>query len=83
MICFVKLNIKLLKIVKKKCRPHLQSSQSNNNMALSAAGYARGSVNPIPTGCCHVTLIHGLIPPMAGRNRVNTVMSQEIGPQEF
>ena len=27
-------------------------------------------VNPIPTGCCHVTLIYGLIPPMAGRNRV-------------
>ena len=25
--------------------------------------------NPIPTGCCHVTLIYGLIPPMAGRNR--------------
>ena len=25
---------------------------------------------PIPTGCCHVTLIYGLIPPMAGRNRV-------------
>ena len=28
------------------------------------------SFNPIPTGCCHVTLIYGLIPPMAGRNRV-------------
>ena len=27
-------------------------------------------VNPIPTGCCHVTLIYRLIPPMAGRNRV-------------
>ena len=26
--------------------------------------------NPIPTGCCHVTLINGLILPMAGRNRV-------------
>ena len=26
--------------------------------------------NPIPTGCCHVTLIFGLIPPNAGRNRV-------------
>ena len=29
-----------------------------------------GDLNPIPTGCCHVTLIYGLIPPMAGRNRV-------------
>ena len=28
--------------------------------------------NPIPTGCCHVTLIYGLIPPMAGRNRVKS-----------
>ena len=28
-------------------------------------------LNPIPTGCCHVTLIYGLIPPMAGRNMVN------------
>ena len=28
--------------------------------------------NPIPTGLGHVTLIYGLIPPMAGRNRVNT-----------
>ena len=27
-------------------------------------------VNPIPTGLGHVTLIYGLIPPMAGRNRV-------------
>ena len=27
-------------------------------------------VNPIPTGCCHVILIYGLILPMAGRNRV-------------
>ena len=23
------------------------------------------------TGCCHVTLIYGLFPPIAGRNRVN------------
>ena len=30
----------------------------------------KSSLNPIPTGCCHVTLIYGLIPPMAGRNRV-------------
>ena len=28
------------------------------------------SLNPIPTGLGHVTLIYGLIPPMAGRNRV-------------
>ena len=27
-------------------------------------------LNPIPTGLGHVTLIYGLIPPMAGRNRV-------------
>ena len=27
--------------------------------------------NPISTGLGHVTLIYGLIPPMAGRNRVN------------
>ena len=27
--------------------------------------------NPIPTGLGHVTFIYGLIPPMAGRNRVN------------
>ena len=26
--------------------------------------------NPILTGCGHVTIIYGLIPPMAGRNRV-------------
>ena len=28
-------------------------------------------LNPIPTGCCHVILIYGLIPPSARRNRVN------------
>ena len=27
-------------------------------------------INPIPTGLGHVTLIYGLIPPKAGRNRV-------------
>ena len=27
-------------------------------------------LNPIPTGLGHVTLIYGLIPPMAGGNRV-------------
>ena len=34
-------------------------------------------LNPIPTGLGHVTLIYGLIPPMAGRNRVkpNFVLS--------
>ena len=31
--------------------------------------------NPILTGCCHVTLIYGLIPPMAGRNRVKGAFS--------
>ena len=29
-------------------------------------------LNPIPTGLGHMTLIYGLIPPMAGRNRVKT-----------
>ena len=29
--------------------------------------------NPIPTGSCHMTLMYGLIPPMAGRNRVKDV----------
>ena len=32
-------------------------------------------LNPIPTGCCHVTLIYGLIPPMAGRNRVKQLLN--------
>ena len=31
--------------------------------------------NPIPTGLGHVTLIYGLIPPMAGRNRVKAAMT--------
>ena len=35
------------------------------------------SVNPIPTGCCQVILIYGLIPPSAGRNRVK----QQIHPR--
>ena len=30
-------------------------------------------VNPIPTGLGHVTLIQGLIPPLAGRNRLKKV----------
>ena len=33
------------------------------------------SFNPIPTGLGHVTLIYGLIPPMAGRNRVKHLNS--------
>ena len=33
--------------------------------------FNEGVFNPIPTCCCHVTLMYGLIPPMAGRNRVN------------
>ena len=33
-------------------------------------GPGTGWFNPIPTGCCHVTLIYGLIPPMNVRNRV-------------
>ena len=36
-------------------------------------------VNPIPTGLGHVTLIYGPIPPMAGRNRVNT--NSKTAPQ--
>jgi hypothetical protein len=32
--------------------------------------YSVLSTNPIPTGLGHMTLIYGLIPPMAGRNRV-------------
>ena len=34
--------------------------------------------NPIPTGLGHVTLIYGLIPPMAGRNRVKGVSIQKL-----
>ena len=33
--------------------------------------YKNQVLNPIPTGCCHMILINGLIPPNAGRNRVN------------
>ena len=29
--------------------------------------------NPIPTGCSHVTIIYGLIPASAGRNRDKSV----------
>ena len=42
------------------------------NVPLSHAWTSQNTVrfNPIPTGLGHVTLIYGLIPPMAGRNRV-------------
>ena len=30
-------------------------------------------INPIPTGLGHVTLVYGLILPMAGRNRVKGI----------
>ena len=32
--------------------------------------------NPIPTGLGQVMLIYGLIPPMAGRNRVKTIFKK-------
>ena len=35
--------------------------------------------NPIPTGLGHVTLIYGLILPMAGRNRVKVVIWTLVG----
>ena len=35
-------------------------------------------LNPIPTRLGHVTLIYGLIPPMAGRNRVNRLNPKRI-----
>ena len=31
-------------------------------------------VNTIPTGCCHVILLYGLIPPSAGRNSVKSLI---------
>ena len=34
-------------------------------------------LNPIPTGLGHVTLIYGLIPPMAGRNKVKEHLSSQ------
>ena len=42
---------------------------SNENWLIKSL--RKAVLNPIPTGCCHLTLIYGLIPPMAGRNRVN------------
>ena len=41
------------------------------------------SVNPIPTGCCHVTLIYGVIPPMVGRNRVKEAGEGQNGGFHF
>ena len=38
--------------------------------SLYNTSFAMEGVNPIPTGLGHVTLIKGLIPPLAGRNRV-------------
>ena len=40
-------------------------------------------VIPIPTRLGHVTLIYGLIPPMAGRNRVKAYFVCQIGPIFF
>ena len=50
-----------------------------------------GTLNPIPTGLGHVTLIYGLIPPMACRNRVNDIkcsdrrggLIKQVGLAEF
>ena len=39
-------------------------------VALLFTSITHPCLNPIPTGLGHVTLIYGLIPPMAGRNRV-------------
>ena len=39
-------------------------------------------LNPIPTGCCHVTLIYGLILPMAGRNRVKIKKNDLVSDSE-
>ena len=41
-------------------------------------------LNPIPTGLGHVMLIYGLIPPMAGRNRVKEQGDQarQLTPSE-
>ena len=36
------------------------------------------SLNPICTGCCHVILIYGLIPPSASRNRVNHIQAKHF-----
>ena len=51
----------------------LQTSTGDCNLVS-----AMGSINPIPTGLGHVTLIYGLILPMAGRNRVKPLDSSLI-----
>ena len=38
--------------------------------AYRKLGWATQRLNPIPNGLGHVKFIYGLIPPMAGRNRV-------------
>ena len=53
---------KIIENVKRK-KSLLQTFKATKKAKLN-------TFNPIPTGCCHVTLIYGLIPPMAGRNRV-------------
>ena len=40
-------------------------------------------LNPIPTGLGHVTLIYGLIPPMAGRNRVKRPSHTMAAPDYY
>ena len=45
----------------------------------SFIGNKKFEFNPIPIGCCHVTLIYGMIPPMAGRNRVKPPLSSLLG----
>ena len=53
--------------VKKQLSFRLVSSNCINN-----------PLNPIPTGLGHLTLIYGLIPPMAGRNRINFIFDHHI-----
>ena len=48
-----------------RCKPDLRGKLG----PYSRVGFTCG-VNLIPTGCCQVTLIYGLILPMASRNRV-------------
>ena len=43
----------------------------------STVSWVFEDLNPIPTGLGHVTLIYGLIPPMAGRNRVKLRFSEK------
>ena len=78
--------VTLIIIVEKKPKRLIASDRFSHNMSPDAwlgIRWTRFSMkqtfrklhltiffNPIPTGSCHVTLIYGLIPPMAGRNRV-------------